>query len=643
MRLNLNDIVGNIFYTDKKEQEKEENKINDTRTRSNTYLASNGYNPFLNKDGRLAYPYLNYQRALDNPNVSNTAKNYIQQATGLSPTETTSTQSSADTGVDRSTQSDANTNVDVNSLASMDVVTELPKLTESQIADIILNHFSNSTVITPADAAGIYNAQEQSGMSALAILAIGGLESGYGTSSIAKNTNNLWGWGATNDNPSGNAKSFSPISTGALEFANSFLNTYYNNYGAKSIYAAGTGNNPAGMGYSYYDNGSINPQWATDVGSIMGTFYKTAAGVTTPSGGTSYSAPATYSRATSYSAPVSYSGGTQSYSSAATSSGGQAATSTSGQTTTTTTNKDKPWRDKFPIGRSQAEDIARYGFAYPPDEYPKISVEEQKSRGIYPSGQYPLGEYVANVHGVTPGYNYKADNLGHCVWYVRGRAKQKLGADATWLGNGNMQCANAPAHTQVAVSIDNLRGDMFASFQKGTSAVGQYAGHVVYIEDVVGDYVYFTDGGRNSNAPEYNDVRYTGGRIRRSTKEDFMKGIDSETGRRFGTTLVGLADVTKFPGAMTVQQSSTASTSKSSSSTGKSSTKNVSKQQTQHEKDARSSSREMDAWNKSKSTSKSSSGNSSGGQSNTSTQMTQSEQDARRSSREIEEWKKSKK
>ena len=169
-------------------------------------------------------------------------------------------------------------NADPNSLASLDVATQLPKLSEKQISDIIAKHFSKSTVIKPSDAAGIFNAQQNTGMSALAILGIGALESGYGTSNIAKQKNNIWGWNATNVNPGGNATAFSQMSQGALEFANKYMNTYYNKYGAKSISAAGTGNNPAGKGYAYYDNGSINPTWATSIGSIMKNFYNTAKG-----------------------------------------------------------------------------------------------------------------------------------------------------------------------------------------------------------------------------------------------------------------------------------------------------------------------------------------------------------------------------
>ncbi len=51
--------------------------------------ASGIVNPFLNKDGNLVNPYINYQKVLDSGNVSSKAKDFIQQATGLSPTVTT--------------------------------------------------------------------------------------------------------------------------------------------------------------------------------------------------------------------------------------------------------------------------------------------------------------------------------------------------------------------------------------------------------------------------------------------------------------------------------------------------------------------------------------------------------------------------
>ena len=94
MSLKLNDIVGNIFYTDKKEKEAEQQQTDALQQKTNQVFGTNEanknseYNPFLKKDGTLVNPLLNYQKILDNPNVSSKAKSYITQATGLSPTAT---------------------------------------------------------------------------------------------------------------------------------------------------------------------------------------------------------------------------------------------------------------------------------------------------------------------------------------------------------------------------------------------------------------------------------------------------------------------------------------------------------------------------------------------------------------------------
>lgn len=47
--------------------------------------ASGIVNPFLNKNGELVNPYINYQQILDNGGIAAKAKDFIQQATGLSP------------------------------------------------------------------------------------------------------------------------------------------------------------------------------------------------------------------------------------------------------------------------------------------------------------------------------------------------------------------------------------------------------------------------------------------------------------------------------------------------------------------------------------------------------------------------------
>ena len=94
MSLKLKDIVGNIFYTDEKKKAEEQRKTAELQQKvgnvfgTNENSATNTLNPFLNKNGELFNPLLNYQKLLDNPNISQMAKKYISQATGLSPTVT---------------------------------------------------------------------------------------------------------------------------------------------------------------------------------------------------------------------------------------------------------------------------------------------------------------------------------------------------------------------------------------------------------------------------------------------------------------------------------------------------------------------------------------------------------------------------
>lgn len=448
---NADNVMKNIFYAGKKSQEAiERNIANLTQKSKNIFGMEENhtpkknnifdrFNPFLDENGELVNPFINYQKLLDNSGISQNVKAYITAATGLSPKSYTNDTAESFEPVK------FNPNLQSNNLATLDVVSELPKLTENQIADIISKHFSKSTVISPSDAAGIYKAQEESGMSALAILSIGALESGYGTSNIAKQKNNIWGWGAVNSNPSEAAKSFSQMSQGASEFANSFMKTYYNNYGAKSIMSAGTGNNPAQKGYAYRDDGSIETEWASKVGNIMGTFYNTA-------------------KNTSQS--------TQ-------------------QATQSTSNNDST------IAKS-------------------------------------VGKRVAN----TDTYNNDAAK-GQCVWYVRGRANEKLGKNIGAMGNGNEMWYNAKDSAKVEAKPENLRANMIVSYKYGTSSAGQKYGHVIYIEDVVGDTVYYTEGGSG-----YYKNR-TDGVVKTATRQGIINGVNN-SGGRMGSQAIGFIDLSKY-------------------------------------------------------------------------------------------------
>jgi len=91
----LKDVVNNVFYSDKKVREAEQKKSAELQQKINKVFGAGGaevkesalthINPFLNKDGNLANPYIDYQKILDNPSATRTAKLFIQNATGLTP------------------------------------------------------------------------------------------------------------------------------------------------------------------------------------------------------------------------------------------------------------------------------------------------------------------------------------------------------------------------------------------------------------------------------------------------------------------------------------------------------------------------------------------------------------------------------
>ncbi|MDO5398280.1 MAG: glucosaminidase domain-containing protein, partial [bacterium] len=153
---------------------------------------------------------------------------------------------------------------DYSNLGNLDVVTELPKLTVEQIALLIQKHFSKSgSVVKTSDAEGIFKAQNDSGISALAILGIGAFESGWGTSKIARDKGNLWGYGAVDSNPYGGAYNFgNNTGEAAQKYAANLLKDFYNGWGEKTI---------AEMGYNY----ATNKSWSSDVSSIMNTLKNT--------------------------------------------------------------------------------------------------------------------------------------------------------------------------------------------------------------------------------------------------------------------------------------------------------------------------------------------------------------------------------
>ena len=159
----------------------------------------------------------------------------------------------------------------------------LKHLTVGEIEKILDDNFKNATwngnssIFKNRDlheaAQQIYNAQKETGLSAIVSLSIGALESAYGASNIARDKNNLYGWNATNKNPYGNATTFSSnMYESTVDFNNKLLNTYYHGRNAHTLSQIGDGRNSAGKGYAYHDDGSINTEWDSAVGSIGSKF-----------------------------------------------------------------------------------------------------------------------------------------------------------------------------------------------------------------------------------------------------------------------------------------------------------------------------------------------------------------------------------
>ena len=117
---NFTDVIRNIFHSDEKEKAESKQKTLGLQSKANNIFGKsdkttgNTFNPFLKSDGSLVNPYLNYQKLLDNPNVSQAAKKFISQATGLSPNTTITPVTQQSATITPTTQQSADTAINVN-------------------------------------------------------------------------------------------------------------------------------------------------------------------------------------------------------------------------------------------------------------------------------------------------------------------------------------------------------------------------------------------------------------------------------------------------------------------------------------------------------------------------------------------------
>jgi beta-N-acetylglucosaminidase len=108
------------------------------------------------------------------------------------------------------------------------------------------------------------NVQEIFKINATMELAWGLHESGFGTSRIARDKNNIFGMNATDSNPYGNATGFETLQDGISYHAHYYVSNKYLNYMADVYNGGALGNKGAGFNVSY----ASDPYWGEKIASI---------------------------------------------------------------------------------------------------------------------------------------------------------------------------------------------------------------------------------------------------------------------------------------------------------------------------------------------------------------------------------------
>ncbi|WP_124100925.1 CHAP domain-containing protein [Ruminococcus sp. Marseille-P6503] len=112
-----------------------------------------------------------------------------------------------------------------------------------------------------------------------------------------------------------------------------------------------------------------------------------------------------------------------------------------------------------------------------------------------------LGKRLGNFNSSF----YNDGIRGQCVWYVRGRAKEKAGVDTGIRGDAKTW------YSQAKHKGKELRSDSIACFGGGSF------GHVIYIELVENGWVYYTEANANAD----NTLSSDDGLLKRSTVSQF--------------------------------------------------------------------------------------------------------------------------
>ncbi len=133
-------------------------------------------------------------------------------------------------------------------------------LSLAQFKKILENDSNDKNNVFTNNAEYFYYAEKQYKINGVFLAAVAVHESGWGTSTIAKNKNNLFGYGAVDSNPYGGAYSFGSYNEG-IDLVARVLTKYYLNPEGTEIY---DGNIANGKFYSGSDLSAVNRRYASD-------------------------------------------------------------------------------------------------------------------------------------------------------------------------------------------------------------------------------------------------------------------------------------------------------------------------------------------------------------------------------------------
>ena len=144
---------------------------------------------------------------------------------------------------------------------SFDMDLNVPSnLSLAQFKKILENDSNDKNNVFNNNAEYFYYAEKQYKINGVFLAAVAIHESGWGTSTIAKNKNNLFGYGAVDSNPYGGAYSFSSYNEG-IDLVARVLTKYYLNPNGTEIY---DGNIANGKFYSGSNLSAVNRRYASD-------------------------------------------------------------------------------------------------------------------------------------------------------------------------------------------------------------------------------------------------------------------------------------------------------------------------------------------------------------------------------------------